>query len=96
MKIIWSEKAKHSFAEILDFLEHTWGEKQIKDFYLLTDKVLSQIQSHPYQFKASTKRKNVRKGLIHKNVSLYYKVNSSPGEILLLFFFDNRSEPTGL
>lgn len=93
MKIIWSEKAKTSFAEILDFLEQTWKQKQIQDFYLLTEKTLHQIQENPYQFKSSNKKEKIRKGFIHKNVSIYYQVKEKSKEIELLFFFDNRSQP---
>lgn len=91
MNIIWSEKAKYSFAGILDFLECTWGVQQVQNFYLLTEKMLHQIQENLYQFRSSDKRKNIRKGVIHKNVSLYYQVKEKSEEIILLFFFDNRS-----
>ncbi len=94
MKIIWSETAKTSFAEILDFLEQTWKQKQLQDFYLLTEKTLHQIRKNPYQFKPSDKKRSIRKGFIHKNVSIYYQVHQKSKEIELLFFFDNRSQPT--
>lgn len=29
MNVVWSENAVHSFSEIIDFLELTWGTRQI-------------------------------------------------------------------
>ena len=94
MKIVWTQKAINSFSNILEFLELTWGEKQIQNFYLLTDEMLLQIKQNPFLFKASDKKPNVRIGFIHKNISLFYTVNNN--EIILLFFFDNRSDSAKL
>ncbi|MCX2679417.1 type II toxin-antitoxin system RelE/ParE family toxin [Galbibacter sp. EGI 63066] len=91
MKIIWSENAVKSFSKILDFLEINWGEKQIQDFYQLTSDTLEQIKNNPFQFKSSNKN-DIRKGFIHKNVSLFYRVDKTSETIELLFFFDNRSK----
>lgn len=92
MKIIWTNSALSSFSEIIDFLEITWGEKYIQEFYLLTESTISQIQENPFQFKASQKKPSIRKGFIHKNVSLYYRVSEHLSLIELLYFQDNRSK----
>lgn len=92
MKVIWTNSALSSFSEILDFLEITWGEKYIQEFYLLTEKTISQIQENPFQFKASQKHPDVRKGLIHKHVSIFYRVSDRLKHIELLYFQDNRSK----
>lgn len=91
MKVIWTDIALSSFSEIIDFLEITWGEKYIQEFYLLTEKTISQIQENPFQFKASQKHPNIRKGFVHKHISLIYKVNLDNNQIYLLYFRDNRS-----
>jgi len=93
LKIIWTNSALSSFSEIIDFLEITWGEKYIQEFYLLTKKTITQIQENPFQFKASIKNPDIRKGFIHKHVSLYYKVSESLHHIELLYFHDNRRKP---
>ncbi len=71
MKIIWTNSALSSFSEIIDFLEITWGEKYIQEFYLLTESTIIQIQENPFQFKASQKHPDIRKGFVHKHVSLF-------------------------
>jgi plasmid stabilization system protein ParE len=93
LKIIWTNSALSSFSEIIDFLEITWGEKYIQEFYFLTEKTISQIQENPFQFKASKKHPDIRKGFIHKHVSLFNKVSESLHYIELLYFHDNRRKP---
>lgn len=92
MKVIWTNSALSSFSEIIDFLEITWGVKYIQEFYLLTEKTITQIQENPFQFKASKKHPLIRKGFIHKNVSMFYRVSEKLNQIELLYFHDNRSK----
>lgn len=93
MKVIWSPKAIKSFDKIVDFLSERWTKKEIEAFVDQTDKVVEQIVENPYMFVATEKRKNVRKGLVNKLVSLFYRVKPRKKEIELLKFHDNRQDP---
>jgi hypothetical protein len=42
-------------------------------------------------FKSATENPNIRKGLIHKNCSVFYEVKTD--QIEVLFFWDKRQEP---
>jgi hypothetical protein len=44
-------------------------------------------------FKASKKKKSVRKGFITEHNSLYYQVKPRKREIELITFWDNRQNP---
>lgn len=90
-KIIWSDSAKNSFYDILDFLQLTWGQKQVDDFYNLTDKIIERIAHNPLQFPIYDS--NIYKALIHRNVSLFYKISPNSNQIYLMLFFDNRKKP---
>ena len=93
IKIIWTESAKFTFAEILEFLEIKWGQKQIDDFYFLTDRTINRIQENPLQFPVYLEAKSVYRALVHPNVSLFFRFGQSKNEIYLLLFFDNRKRP---
>lgn len=93
MKVIWSPKAIKSFDKIVDFLSERWTKKEIEAFVDQTDKVVEQIVENPYMFVATEKRKNVRKGLVNKLVSLFYRVKPRKKEIEFLKFHDNRQDP---
>lgn len=92
-KVIWTESAKFTFAEILSFLEFQWGQKQIDDFYFLTEKIIDRIQENTFQFPVFSKPHKVYRALIHQNVSLFFRLNHQKDEIYLLLFFDNRKRP---
>jgi hypothetical protein len=47
-------------------------------------------------FEESKKKKNVRKGLISKHNTLYYRVKPRKKELQLLMFWDNRQDPKKL
>jgi plasmid stabilization system protein ParE len=96
MKVSWTPKALKSFMEIVDFLNEKWTKKEIDAFAEQTDKVIEQIAENPYMFVATEKRKNVRKGLVNKLVSLFYRVKPRKKEIELLRFSDNRMDPDKL
>jgi plasmid stabilization system protein ParE len=96
MKVVWSPKAINSFNKIVDFLSDRWTKKEIDNFAHETDKVIGQITENPYMFVATQKRKNVRKGLINRLTSLFYRVKPRKKEIELLLFRDNRMDPNDL
>ncbi len=96
MKVSWMPKALKSFMEIVDFLNERWTKKEVDTFAEQTDKVIEQIAENPYMFVATEKRKNVRKGLVNKLVSLFYRVKPRKKEIELLRFRDNRMDPDKL
>jgi len=95
IKVIWTESAKFTFAEILEFLEIKWGQKQIDDFYFLTDKIINRIRENPYQFPIYLDKRNIyRIGLWFIQMSAcFFRFGQSKNEIYLLLFFDNRKRP---
>ncbi|MDQ3111102.1 MAG: hypothetical protein M3R17_14510 [Bacteroidota bacterium] len=58
-KIVWSEQSLYTFNKVIKFLEEGWGEKQIQNFILETERVLEFIAEHPYIFR-NTKYHNIR------------------------------------
>ncbi len=47
-------------------------------------------------FQASRKKKKVRKALITKHNTLYYRIKPSKTELELITFWDNRQNPNKL
>ena len=88
--LYWTDTAVLSFDTIVNFIGERWGEKETKKFVRRTQKVLENITSQPYLYKASLVE-NVRQGIISKQTSLFYEINHN--SIRLLIFYDNRQEP---
>jgi plasmid stabilization system protein ParE len=96
MKVRWTTTAKHSYFNILDYLEESWPIREVNSFIEEVDKFLDQISRHPKMFQESSKKRHVRKGYITKDNSLYYRYSSRKKEIELLVFWDNRQNPEKL
>jgi plasmid stabilization system protein ParE len=92
MQVIWSDKAKKDFLQILDYLEEDWGVEQVKKFTELTETLIAHIERNPKMFpSAYSKKKNIRRVVITKHNRLYYRIGKH--EITLLSIFAVRQHP---
>jgi len=88
-KVFWSQEAKRQVDNILTYLRQNFGEKEADNFLDLLLHFEQTIMQFPKAFKASSKFKNCRLGLVHKHVTAIYKTSGS--EITILTVFDNRA-----
>lgn len=93
MVIKWSKTAITTQEEVLDFLNHQWGDFYVKKYRLLTSNTLNTIIENPNHYLLVNKKLGIHKALIHKNVSLFYQFNDEKSVIFLLAFWDNRRDP---
>jgi plasmid stabilization system protein ParE len=93
-KIIWSPLSKDDVANILFYLEVEWGIKVANRFLEILDMIIQQIAKNPKQFPVIYHRKNVRKCVITKHNTLYYRYKSNRVDILRIF--DTRQNPDKL
>jgi len=71
--VVFTDRAKESLAEILNFLRERWTQKQIDEFYSDMEQLISTIDDnilkHPYY-----KNSKIRKALIaRRQISVFYK-----------------------
>ncbi|MBI2270580.1 MAG: type II toxin-antitoxin system RelE/ParE family toxin [Bacteroidetes bacterium] len=93
LKIIWSDNAKSDYDENILFLLNKWGLKEAKEFVDEVDFVLDNLPHMAEMFPLSD-YKEIRKGLICKQISLLYRVQSD--RIELLRFWNNYQNPEKL
>jgi len=86
MKVSWTPMARYTYFRVLEYLDEAWTIREIQNFVDRTEKTLSQIVKTPEMFEASRKKKNVRKGLITKHNTLYYRIKIRKQEIELIPF----------
>jgi plasmid stabilization system protein ParE len=89
MEIIWSNQAKISYEKIIDFILAQWSVEVALTFESLTNNLLDNLKQNENLCPVS-KKSRLRKCVIHRNVSLIYKVVKP--NIELVTFIDNRSE----
>jgi len=90
-RLVFTKQAKETYAAIQSQLYSRFGQSVLTKFELKTVKTLDSILSSPLMFKSVADNPNMRKGLIHKNCSVFYEVKADRIEIL--FFWDNRQDP---
>ena len=92
--IIWSPSSENDFENILDYLNKNWGNKVAFNFIELTENLLNQIAINPRQFPVFYKRKKVRKCVLTKHNSLFYRDGKTNIEILRIY--DTRQDSNTL
>jgi len=92
--IIWSPLSEKDFENILDYLYNRWGENIANKFIDITNDLVKQISINPKQFPLINKNINVRKCVITKHNTLYYRDREKYIDILRIY--DNRQDPKKL
>ncbi|WZL88509.1 type II toxin-antitoxin system RelE/ParE family toxin [Salinimicrobium sp. 3283s] len=89
--IQWTSHALSELAETIDYLQKNWTDRELKSFSQELDNTLQLISKNPELFPASKSRKSIRRVVVAKYNSLYYRINKDSVEILS--FFSNRQDP---
>jgi plasmid stabilization system protein ParE len=79
---------------LLNYLSSKWDQKVAYHFILLTQHLLQQIAANPKQFPIIHKKEKVRKCVLTKHNTLFYKENQNQIEILRIY--DTRQNPHNL
>ncbi len=91
--IKWSDEAKKTFDRNIKYLQQEWTDREIKNFIIQTNNILSGIVAHPEMYAASAKSVNIRKAQINKYIVLYYRNYTAKKEVILLTFWHNKQDP---
>lgn len=90
-KILWTDHALSELENTVIYLEENWTERELKNFSRELDNTIELISKNPELFQVSGKRKNVRRVVVARFNTLYYRINTDSVEILS--FFSNRQDP---
>lgn len=93
-QIIWSPLAESDLSNILDYLDKNRERKVAVNFLNLTDNFINQISLNPKQFPFIHKRKGIRKCVITKHNTLFYRDRRNKVEVLRIY--DTRQNPDTL
>jgi len=93
-EVVWSPLSENDFAGILEYLNENWDEKVANQFIDLTENILVQISVNPRQFPIIYKKGKIRKCVMTKHNSMFYRDSKSHIDILRIF--DTRQDPNTL
>lgn len=92
--IKWSSFADNDFAIILEYLHNKWDTTVVSNFITEVDYCIMLIQKNPKQFPIFNKDLRIRKCVITKHNTLFFRETSTLIEILRLY--DTRQNPLTL
>ncbi len=93
-EIIWSPLAEEDLGNILEYLAENWNQKVIIRLLNKIDLVTNQIAKVPNQYPTINKKLQVRKCVVTKQNTLFYREIEKQIEILRLY--DTRQDPKKL
>jgi len=93
-EIIWSPLAEKDLGDILEYLTDRWDQQVIILFLSKVDYATNQIAKIPHQFPIINQSLQVRKCVITKQNTLFYREINHRIEILRLY--DSRQDPKKL
>ena len=93
-KVVISKTAEKKLEKLFEYLVKEWSIKVKKDFVEKLDSSIEMIKNQPEIFPESKKGKNLRRCVITKQTTLYYRFNSKRINIVTLF--DTRQNPNRL
>ena len=77
----WSSFAENDFAHLLEYLDNKWNKKVCNNFIEILDSNLLLLQKNPKLFPYLNKKLNIRKCVITKHNSIYYREKENKIEI---------------
>jgi len=93
-KIRLSRRAARKLESLLNYLEIEWSLKVRNDFIAKMDRTLKNNEKFPHSFPESQTVKGLRKCVISRQTTIYYKCSLNTIDIATLF--DNRQNPESL
>ncbi len=93
-EIVWSPLADRDIENILEYLNKNWNQKVIIRFLNKINIATKQILKNPHQYPIINKKLQVRKCVVTKQNTLFYRNTEKTIEILRLY--DTRQDPEKL
>lgn len=90
-KIFWTDHALSELKQTIEYLENNWTKRELRIFSAKLDHTIELISKSPEIFPSSLEIKGVRKAVVEKYNTLYYRINKENIEIISLF--SNRQNP---
>ncbi len=92
MPVYLSQNAYDQLQNIIFYLENNWSIKVRDNFLSKLDSIFETIATFPYSFPESNKILGLRKCVVSKQVTAFYRVDEVRKEIEIIAVIDNRQK----
>ena len=89
-QIVWNKLARLDFYEIIDYLLQNWSEKEAQNFINKVHEIEALLAKGNVEFQ-NTDRLGIKRCVINKQVSLFYRVIDGRNIELLRFWNNNQN-----
>jgi plasmid stabilization system protein ParE len=89
-KVFWNNYARIDYYENIDYLLENWGETVTQNFIDTVSNTIEILKKGQFEFQR-TNLDNIRRAVISRQVTLFYKVEKNSVE--LLRFWNNYQNP---
>lgn len=90
-KVLWTDFALDELAQTIRYLEENWTEKEIRNFSAKLEETIVFISRNPNLFQSSDIKKDIRRAVVAKHNTLYYRLINNHIEVVS--FFSHRQDP---
>ena len=94
--IVWTDHALDKLAQTFEYLELNFSEAVISRVAKKIESTLHSISIFPTMYPVAFTQNEVRRAIVAKFNTVYYRVNVSKKQIEILSFFSNRQNDQNL
>lgn len=84
-KVLWTDFALSELAQTIKYLEENWTEKDVRNFSVKLEETIVFISQNPNLFQSSEIKKDVRRAVVTKHNTLYYRLVNNHFEVVSFF-----------
>lgn len=86
--IVWTARSLQNATSIKEYLVNNFSAKEVEVFYSLLESFEIAVCAYPELYPQSGIKKNIRRAVLSKELSAFYRTNKRKIEVLALL--DNR------
>jgi len=90
-RIKWTDNALEELKMTFEYIEDNWTEKELRNLSSEIERAINLISTNPKLF-PKLENRNIRRAVIKKLNTIYYRVIEN-NSIEILSFFSNRQNP---
>ena len=92
--IVWTEQSRQNAISIKSYLNSNFSPKEVDHFYAIIKSFEIAVCAFPRLYPLSPSSKKIRRAVLSKVLSAYYRINGNQIEVIALL--DNRSDSSQL
>jgi len=94
LQVVWMPEAEKTFNDQIDYLASIWSTKVLHSFIDRVFEVIERVSEQPEVFPVFRKEQNIHRCVVHRNLSMYYRIGDD--KIQILIFWPNKRNPDDL